>query len=373
MRRTFLNIYHLTLKELKTLFFDKVMLFFVFYSFSFSIYIGGTATSSEIHNATIAFVDQDRSSLSARIIDGFYKPRFKTPDIIDFYHIDTTMDEGIYTFVVVIPPEFEKNILAGNAPDIQVNIDATRMSQASLGASYIQNIITQEISTFLGSNSSTINPSLISRYKYNPSLESMWFGSITKVIDNIVMISILLAGAAIIREREHGTLEHLLVMPLNAYEIMSAKILSACLVVLLSVAFSLTVVLQMILQIPIQGSIPLFMFATLTVLFATTSMGIFIGTIVKNMPQMGMIFILVVLPLMMLSGSITPFESMPQTIQYIMQLMPTSHFVNLSQAILFKGAGLSIVWKQIFIIFIIGSVFFTLTLIFFKNSLDSEG
>ena len=373
MMRTFLNIYNLSIKELKTLFYDKVMVLLVIYSFSFAIYIGGTQTSTELRNASIAFVDSDKSTLSTRIIDSFMKPRFNTPVMISYNDVNANLDSGYYTFIILIPANFEKDVLGGNSPDILANIDATRMTQAGIGSGYIQSIITQEVQTFLkGTYDSTVNPKIVSRYKYNPNLTSMWFGSINEIINNIVMISILLSGAALVREREHGTIEHLMVMPLRAFEIMLSKILSTCLVVLVCVSFSLLVVIELILKIPLSGSVPLYLLCTFLVLFATTSMGVFMGTIVKNMPQLGMIFILTILPLMLLSGSITPYESMPMILQELMKLMPTSHFVDLSQAILFKGAGLSIVWEKMLIIFIIGVVFFVSTLALFKRSLDSQ-
>ncbi len=373
MMRTFLNIYNLSIKELKTLFYDKVMVLLVIYSFSFAIYIGGTQTSTELRNASIAFVDSDKSTLSTRIIDSFMKPRFNTPVMISYNDVNANLDSGYYTFIILIPANFEKDVLAGKSPDILANIDATRMTQAGIGSGYIQSIITQEVQTFLkGTYDSTVNPKIVSRYKYNPNLTSMWFGSINEIINNIVMISILLSGAALVREREHGTIEHLMVMPLRAFEIMLSKILSTCLVVLVCVSFSLLVVIELILKIPLSGSVPLYLLCTFLVLFATTSMGVFMGTIVKNMPQLGMIFILAILPLMLLSGSITPYESMPMILQELMKLMPTSHFVDLSQAILFKGAGLSIVWEKMLIIFIIGVVFFVSTLALFKRSLDSQ-
>ena len=373
MMRTFLNIYNLSIKELKTLFYDKVMVLLVIYSFSFAIYIGGTQTSTELRNASIAFVDSDKSTLSTRIIDSFMKPRFNTPVMISYNDVNANLDSGYYTFIILIPANFEKDVLAGKSPDILANIDATRMTQAGIGSGYIQSIITQEVQTFLkGTYDSTVNPKIVSRYKYNPNLTSMWFGSINEIINNIVMISILLSGAALVREREHGTIEHLMVMPLRAFEIMLSKILSTCLVVLVCVSFSLLVVIELILKIPLSGSVPLYLLCTFLVLFATTSMGVFMGTIVKNMPQLGMIFILTILPLMLLSGSITPYESMPMILQDLMKLMPTSHFVDLSQAILFKGAGLSIIWEKMLIIFIIGVVFFVSTLALFKRSLDSQ-
>ncbi len=374
MIRTFLNIYNLMIKELKIVLYDKGMLIFIVYVFSVAIYIGGTKTSTELKNGSIAFVDSDKSQLSQRLIDAFYKPRFNTPDIISYYDIDKKMDSGYYTFIVLIPSEFEKDVLSNNVPEIQVNIDATRMTQAGIGASYVRNIINQEIETFLKKSSeNSFNPKLVTRYKYNQNLTGDWFGSINEIINNIVMISILLSAASLVREREHGTIEHLMVMPLSSFEIMISKILAVCIIVLIGVCFSIFFIVEMLLQIPISGSIALYLFSTFLVLFATTSMGVFIGTVVKNMPQLGMVFILTILPLMMLSGTMSPYESMPLVLQYLMNLMPTSHFVELSQAILFRDAGITIVYKQMINIFLIGVVFFTITLLIFKKSLKLNG
>ena len=374
MIRTFLNIYNLMIKELKIVLYDKGMLIFIIYVFSVAIYIGGTKTSTELKNGSIAFVDSDKSQLSQRLIDAFYKPRFNTPDIISYYDIDKKMDSGYYTFIVLIPSEFEKDVLSNNVPEIQVNIDATRMTQAGIGASYVRNIINQEIETFLQKSSeNSFNPKLVTRYKYNQNLTGDWFGSINEIINNIVMISILLSAASLVREREHGTIEHLTVMPLSSFEIMISKILAVCIIVLIGVCFSIFFIVEILLQIPISGSIVLYLFSTFLVLFATTSMGVFIGTVVKNMPQLGMVFILTILPLMMLSGTMSPYESMPLVLQYLMNLMPTSHFVELSQAILFRDAGITIVYKQMINIFLIGVVFFTITLLIFKKSLKLNG
>lgn len=373
MIRTFLNIYNLMIKELKIVVYDKGMFIFIIYVFSVAIYVGGTKASMELKNAPIAFVDSDKSQLSHRLIDAFYKPRFNTPDTISYYDIDEKMDSGYYTFIVLIPSDFEKDVLSSKVPEIQVNIDATRMTQAGIGATYVKNIISQEIDTFLNKSvENSVNPELIIRYKYNQNLAGEWFGSINEIINNIVMISILLSAASLVREREHGTIEHLMVMPLTSFEIMISKILSVCIIVLLGVCFSIFFVVEAFLEIPISGSIPLYLFSTFLVLFATTSMGVFIGTVVKNMPQLGMVFILTILPLMMLSGTMSPFESMPQILQYLMNLMPTSHFVELSQAILFRDAGFFIVYKQMINIFLIGVVFFISTLFIFKKSLGMD-
>ncbi|WP_345975932.1 ABC transporter permease [Sulfurimonas sp. HSL3-7] len=366
------NIYRLGIKELRSLWHDKVMIILIVYSFSIGIYVGATATSTELRNVPVAFVDADRSVLSGRIVDAFYGPRFQTPQYISRSEVDPGMDAGRYTFVLNIPSGFEKELLAGKQPSIQVNIDAMRMAQAGIGAGYIQQMITNEVSDFLsGSHGGRLPVELAIRMKYNPNLTSSWFGGVMEIINNISMLAIILAGASLIREREHGTLEHLMVMPLNPLEIMLAKVWSMAVVVLAATAFALYVVLQEILKVPVEGSTLLFLFGGFLMLFSTTSMGIFMGTVARSMPQFGLILILTLLPLMVLSGTITPFESMPFMVQQIMHLLPTSHFVSMAQAVLYRGAGFDLVWPDMLAILGIGVIFFTLTLILFRRSLAS--
>lgn len=245
------------------------------------------------------------------------------------------------------------------------------MTQAGIGAGYIQHIINREVANTL--HQSTILPvGIITRMKYNPNLEGSWFGGVMEIISMISLLSIVLTGAALIREREHGTLEHLMVMPLSAFEIMLGKVWSMGLVVLTAAALSLQFVVEGILHIPIAGSEILFLCGAFLVLFATTSMGIFMGTIARTMPQFGLILILTILPLQILSGGITPYESMPDILQYIMKLAPTSHFVSMAQAVLYRGAGIEIVWPDFIAMFVIGLVYFSLALMLFRRSLSAS-
>jgi ABC-2 type transport system permease protein len=373
MKKRLLNIYRLGIKELRSLSRDWIMLFLIVYSFTFAIYVKATATSMELHHVPVAFVDEDRSALSARIMDAFYKPRFLPPVLIGADDVDPGMDAGIYTFVITIPPSFEKEVLRGKRPVLQLNIDATRMSQAGIGAGYIRQMVNDEANTFLhGRKSGTALPvELVTRMKFNPALESTWFGSVMEVISQVSLLSIILSGAALIREREHGTLEHLLVMPLSAAEIMLSKVWSMGVVVLAATAFSLHFVVKGVLSVPIAGSEWLFLFGVLLMLFSTTAMGIFMGTVARSMPQLGLIIILTILPLQILSGNVTPFDSMPEILQYFMQLMPTSHFVSMAQAVLYRGAGFEVVWPQLLAIVAIGMAFFLVSLAMFRKSLEA--
>jgi ABC-2 type transport system permease protein len=366
------NVYRLGVKELWSLVRDPIMLVLIVYTFTFSIYVAATAMPESLHNAPIAIVDEDGSPLSARIIASFYPPRFKTPVLVGLDDIDPGMDKGEYTFVLDIPPGFQRDVLAGRVPAIQINVDATLMSQAFTGNGYIQQIVASEISDFVQRyHSVTATPvELALRMRFNPNLEQSWFGSLMEIINNVTMLSIILTGAALIREREHGTIEHLLVMPVTPAEIMLAKVWAMGLVVLLAAMVALVFVVQWALQVPIQGSVALFMLVAALHLFATTSMGIFLATLARSMPQFGMLLVLVLLPLQMLSGGTSPRESMPELLQNVMLAAPTTYFVSAGQAILYRGAGLDVVWPQMLAIIAIGGVLFALSLARFRKTIS---
>ena len=367
------NILHLGIKELRSLARDPVMLVLIVHAFSLAIYAAATAIPETLHKAPIAVVDEDRSALSQRIVDAFYPPYFLAPSIITRERMDARMDAGLDTFALDIPPNFQRDALAGRSPSLQLNVDATRMSQAFTGSAYIQSIVTRESATFLaGHDVVTAAPvELAQRLRFNPAGNQSWFGAVMETINNITMLSIVLTGAALIREREHGTVEHLLAMPVTPLEIMAAKLWSMGLVVLIAAALSLTLVTQGLLEVPIEGSVPLFLAATSLHLFATTSMGIFLGTVARSMPQFGMLILLVLLPMEILSGGMTPRESMPDIVRTIMLAAPTTHFVTLAQAILYRGAGFSVVWPQFAALAVIGAALSSFSLARFRRTLAS--
>jgi len=372
MRASLANLYRLGIKELWSLLRDPAMLVLIAYTFTLSIYVAATAMPESLHNAAIAIVDNDASPLSARIAAAFYPPHFRTPRLVSAAQADAGMDDGDYTFVLDIPADFQRDVLAGRAPALQLNVDATRMSQAFTGNGYIQQIISTEVAQFVArSEQGAASPvNLALRMRFNPNLEQSWFGSLMEIINNVTMLSIILTGAALIREREHGTIEHLLVMPVTPAEIMLAKVWSMGLVVALAALGALLLIVRVALQVPIQGSVALFMLVTVMHLFATTSMGIFMATLARSMPQFGMLVVLVLLPLQLLSGGSTPRESMPQLVQDIMLVAPTTHFVAAGQAILYRGAGLEVVWPQLLAIFVIGAVLFAAALARFRKTIS---
>ena len=370
-RRNLANIYDLGVKELWSLWRDPMMLVLIVYVFTASVYTKATSMPETLHNAPIAIVDEDNSALSQRVASAFYPPQFTPPAMIDYGDVDPGMDAGLYTFALVIPPNFQRDVLAGRSPAVQLNVDATRMSQAFTGSGYVQQIFTGEVNEFVkryrGTDALPVDLAL--RARFNPALEQAWFGSVVQIINHITLLSIILTGAALIREREHGTIEHLLVMPVTPAQIMLSKVWSMALVVLIASFLSLNLMVRGVLGVPVEGSIALFFAGAALSLFATTSMGIFLATLARNMPQFGMLMMLTIMPLQMLSGGDTPRESMPEIVQNIMLIAPTTHFVELSQAILYRDAGLETVWQPFLALALIGTVLFFLSLARFRKTI----
>ncbi len=368
---TLLNILWLGLKEIRSLVSDLVMIVFVVYAFTLAIYVQATGTSSEVNNASIAFVDEDGSALSKELFNAFYPPRFQVPEAITASEVEDAMDKGRFIFVVAIPTMFESDLRAGRHPDVQVNIDATAMQQAGIGANYIKNIINQRIATFLKRTDEMAREpvNLVIRMLFNPNGESAWFKSVVAIINQVTLLTIVLCGAAVIREREHGTLEHLLVMPLTAFEIAIAKVWANGLVILIATGASLFLIVQMALKVPFNGSVILWFVGVVLYLFFTTALGIFLGTISRSMAQFALLIILVVVVLQLLSGGSTPVESQPLWLQYITFFLPSRHFVSFSQVIIYRGGGIRAVWPNFLMVSATGLGFFVYSLVLFRKSI----
>jgi len=371
MMKSVLNTFWLGLKEIKSLLSDKVLIAFVIYAFTLSIYSQATGTSNEVNNASIAFADEDESTLSKELFNAFYPPRFQYPMLIRTDEVETAMDKGRFMFVVTIPTRFERDLRAGRRPEIQLSVDATAMQQAGIGANYISNIIGDRIRTFLSRTDVTApGPiDLIVRKMFNSNGISAWFTSIVGIINQLTLLTVVLTGAAVIREREHGTLEHLLVMPLNSLEIALAKVWANGLVILIATAMSLYLIVLTILNVPFAGSIPLWFFGVVLYLFFATALGVFLGTISRSMAQFALLIILVIVVLQLLSGGSTPVESQPRWLQALTYFLPSRHFVSFSQVIIYRGGGFADVWRQFLMVAVIGVAFFAYSVVLFRKSI----
>ena len=365
------NVYYLTIKELRSIRADYMVLILVAYVFTVSIYTIATGVSTEPQNLTVGVVDEDQSNLSRQFLAVLNRPPlFKRAVLINANEIDPIMNAGRMIFVLEIPPRFQEDLQAGRKVSLQLNVDATAMAPAGNGGIYIQTIIMQEITNFLEGLQVPLRSAanIVIRSKFNPEFYSAWFSSVMQVIGNITMLAVILTGAALIRERERGTVEHLLVMPVVPTEIMWSKIIANTLVILVAAELSLLFVVQWFLAVPIAGSITLFFFGATVYAISVATLGILFGTMTSTMGQFGGLAAPVLLIDQLLSGGVTPMEGEPVWLQYLMRtISATPHFVDFSKAILYRGAGFSIVWPQLAAMAAIGSVYFAFSLKRFRS------
>lgn len=365
------NIFWLGTKELRTLAKEPMMIFFIIWSFGFSIYTQSTGAGETVNNAAIAIVDEDQSRLSRSIAGLFYPPYFQTVKTIDAADMAHAMDEGLFTIIIVIPPRFEKDINSGRDTEIQVDVDATASQQASLAAAYVQRMVMDEVIRHRDGlvQPTGQSPSLVLRRAFNPNGTQSWFRAIVGLADQLSMLMIILTGAALLREREHGTIEHLMVMPLTAFEIALAKVWANGAVIVAAFVCSLFFVVKGVLAVPIAGSHWLLLLGTVIYVFAAAAIGIFLGMLARTMAQFALLMLMVIIPMMILSGGMLPVESQPQWVQYVTWLLPARHYLAIVQAIAIRGAGFTIVWQELVTILVMGGAFLTASLFLFRRSI----
>jgi ABC-2 type transport system permease protein len=369
------NVFWLGTKEVRSVLRDFVMVLLIIWAFGPGLILRATGHEESVNNASVAFVDEDHSALSRSLRQSLTPPYFRNPDLIEPHELDRAIDESRYTFVVVVPPNFEEDIRRGLQPQLQLNVDATAVIQAATGASYIQEMLMQKIAEFAqrADRPSVEAVKLVSRRAFNPNGVQSWFESVVALLDQISILTIALTGAALLREREHGTIEHLLVMPLSAFEIATAKVLANGLVILAAFCISLFGIVERGLQVPIAGSHVLLIFGAFIYLFSAAAIGIFLGTLARTMAQFALLMLLAIMPMMMLSGGMTPIESQPDWLQPITQVLPSRHFMAFSQAIVFRGAGIKTVWPELLAMVALGAIFFASSLRMFRWSLSTAG
>ena len=366
------NVYRLGLKELISLRYDPVLVFLMIYAFTFAIIAPSRGVKLQLEHASVAVVDEDRSQLSVRLTETLLPPYFQTPEQIGVDEIAAAMDAGRYTFVIDIPPRLQADASEGRRPAVQVIVDATAMAMAGAGARYLERVLVEEPLLYLQGHRAEPPPAVgsVIRLAFNPNGESIWFMSVMQIANMVTLLGIVLTGAALIREREHGTIEHLLVMPLSAAEIMLAKVWANVLVILLGATFAMVVIVQGVLGVPKAGSLGLFVLGLGVYLFSVTALGILLATLARTMPQFGLLSIPVFLVMYMLSGANTPLDAMPELLQRVMLVSPTTHFVAFIQSVVFRGAGIDLVWPQLAATLGLGSIAFAVALARFRQTVS---
>lgn len=373
--RAILNIFWLIGKEIKSTLGDPVMVGLILWSFFFAVMMEARGAGDTVHNASIAIVDEDNSPLSRQIASALMPPWFQPPLYMTANQAAAAMDRGDVMFTLNFPPDFGSDAIAGRAPVAQLLADATAVSQAQLGSDYLRNIVADESRVFLTGRSDAPVPDLDLelRRAFNPNGNPVWFKTLSSLLNQLSLLTIVLTGAAMLREREHGTIEHLMVMPLSPVEVALSKVLAVMLIVLVAFAGSLLVVVQGILGVPVAGSMPLLVMGAAVYLWAAAAIGMLLGTLARSMAQFALLIVMTIIPIIMLSGGFSAIESQPDAVRRLTMLLPSRHFLAFAKAVAFRGAGLAAVWMQLALMISLGAAFFAASLVLFRRSMNVTG
>lgn len=357
----------MTGKELLQLARDSLLLGAVIYLFTIDILMAG-GVKMELNKATVVVHDMDHSMASRELIYRFQPPYFQLGgEILDQKEGLQLLDQGKALAVLDIPSHFQHDLIQGKPADVQLQIDTSNTVLGTLAASYSAQIIGRYSFDValqrIGPSDKAVAsvPMLIDQHRiwYNQNQNETWFMSISELLTVITVLAMMLPAAAAVREKERGTIEQLLVSPLTPAQIMLPKVVAMTMVILLGTALSVSLILHGVFHVPMKGSLTLFFAVTALYSFAMSGLGLFVATLSRNLAQAAMLTILLMMPILLLSGAWTPPEAMPPVIRQAMYISPLYYYIEMSYGILLKGAGLKILWDSLFGLTLLGSLVFS--------------
>ncbi|MCE5200804.1 MAG: ABC transporter permease [Armatimonadota bacterium] len=368
----------MTYKEILQFLRDPILMLILVYAFILGVRNAGTSVSMQIEHAPIAFIDNDRSNTSREVIYSFQEPWFSPYGVISGPREgQRLLDSGKVMAVLDIPPQFEESLMRGDPESIQLQLDTSNSSIAEIVEGYASQVMAPLGQTFglkslgISSSSSSLPPGIIDAHRiwFNPNVLDSWFQSVCQLIQVITMLALLLPAAAMVREKERGTIEQLTVSPLSPLQIILPKVISMTLAIIIGCCLSLFIVIGPMFHVPMKGSLLLFFVITAIYVFSMTGIGVFIASISRNLAQVGLLSIMLLTPMIYLSGKFTPPEAMPGALLAVMYIQPTYYYLNIVFGILLKGAGVQILWLQILIMIALGSVIFIAAMRRFKRQM----
>lgn len=356
----------MTVKELRQLSRDRVLLLIIVYFFTADVYMSGIGIKLNLSNASVMVIDHDHSAASRELIYRFRAPYFNLLGELDSeQHARRLLDQGKLLMVLDIPEHFQRDLLRGKPVSVQLQVDTSNTVLGTLASTYAAQISAGVAQDFalarLGIMQSDALPLIEDRHRvlYNPNQIDSWFMSISELLTVITMLSMMLPAAAAVREKERGTIEQLAVSPLTPFQILFPKVIAMGLVILAGVAACLYFILIPLFDVPVKGSPGLFFAVTALYVFATSGIGLFIATISRNLGQVSMLVILILMPILLLSGAWTPPEAMPQALRWAMYVSPLFYFIELGYDILLKGAGFDVLWDLLLELAMLGIAVFS--------------
>ncbi|MGP1675789.1 MAG: ABC transporter permease [Burkholderiales bacterium] len=366
----------LSTKEIRQLLRDRALFIYTVYIFTANIIIAAGGASNELINAPVRVHDADRSVASRDLIYRFLPPRFQLEgDVGSPAQALRLLDQGEAQMILDIPPDFDQSLQHQQPAHVQALIDASQANIGYLASSYAARIVARfsedraQRNVIRAGGDPRNLPAIRNELRvwYNPDLNHKWFNTISELLTMVTVACILLPAAAMIREKERGTLEQLLVSPLTPLQIMLSKLLSMMLVMLCGTTVAVFGIMMPLYHVPFVGSVPLFYLLAALYAFTNAGLGLVAATFARNSAQVGLVVLLMVMPIVMLSGTWTPMESMPAWLRALMYFSPLRHFIEVAYGILLRGAGIGVLWDSVLAMAAIGIALFALGLARFRT------
>ncbi len=362
----------MTLKEFPQLVRDRPVFAYIVFIFTLDIIIAA-GQSVELNNAKVVINDADQSMASRELTYRFRAPYFDVAETN--LHPDIALswlDRGQATLLIDIPPNFSESLYRGDeVATVQMLVDTSNANIGFLAASYGSRIAAELGTQFTAQRTASVTalPRIDNqrRVRFNADINESWFSSISELLAVITVACIFLPAVAMVREKERGTVEQLLVSPLSPFQVMFAKVLAMMTVMLIGTAFSLFVIMQPLFDVPARGSLALFFALTALYAFATAGIGMLAATFARNTAQLGMLLMLIVFPIILLSGLWVQLESMPTWLRQVMNLTPLRYFIDIAYGILLRGVDIAIIWDSVLKMTAIGIVLFGVALWRFRR------
>ncbi|WP_416666178.1 ABC transporter permease [Egbenema bharatensis] len=337
----------LTIKEINQILRNKQLIFLLIFPPTVQLLIYGAALNPEVQFLKLGVVDYAKSQTSRELVAAMTENQIFVPELYLFSEreLGEAVRQGNVTTGLVIPPEFDRRLVNGETAEVQVLIDGVDANTAGIARGYISQIIAQfsrRVSPVPVVN--PIEPEVT--FLYNPGLLSSWFfvPGVLGVV--LTLTSSLVSSATVVREKDTGTLEQLLMTPSAAWEILLAKIVPLFVLLMGDVLLALGVG-RLVFNLPFRGNFPMFMLISALYVSIGIGIGIFLATISKNQRQVVLTSFFINLPLIQTSGAIAPIESMPAFFRYLSLVNPLRHYVAISRGFLLKGIGVAELWHHI--------------------------
>ncbi|MBK7105192.1 MAG: ABC transporter permease [Ignavibacteriae bacterium] len=340
----------------------------------------GYAATMDVNNVHILFLDKDKTEESRNFIERFESSRFFS---IDYYaenyeELTEQINKAKVLVGFVIPNNFSKNINRNETVKLQVIFDGSDGNTASIAAGYITKIISEYsqniIMDYRGKKGMKILPvgqiSAEVRTWYNPYLKTRYFMVPAIVGLLLSIITLILTSLAVVKEKEIGTLEQIIVTPIKPYQLIIGKLVPFTIMGFISVILVITM-MNILFGIPVRGSVTFLLLSSFFYILSTLGLGLFVSTISKTQQQAMMIAIFgIMMPMVYLSGFAFPIENMPIILQYISYLIPLRYFITILRGVVLKGIGIADLWQETAILFLMGILILLFSSLRFRKRLD---